>query len=114
MSAWAAPGAKCVCVDASHWNATSDSLIGWAELPVEGEVYEIREVVNWLGDTGLRLVGVNNPLIPCLYGEIAFNVTRFRPLITRTEEEDVAKFRHLLTPSPIGARLVPAGVELDA
>lgn len=98
MSAWAKPGVKCVCVDASNWNATDDRNLSWAELPVEGELYVIREVVNFGGLAGLRLVGINNPLIPCVYGEIAFNVSRFRPLITRSQEDDVALFRKLLVP----------------
>ena len=102
MSAWAKPGVKVVCV------APIESL-------VRDEIYTIAEVLH-RDDTG-RLGVV---LVECLASITwentvgGFRLSRFRPLVTKTQEQDVAKFRHLLTPSPVDAGLVPAGVEIDA
>lgn len=106
MSAWAKPGVKCVCVDASA---------GWTGKPtnlVERVVYTIREVVpanpNWThnGDgPGIHLVEVSS----CR--PEGFRAARFRPLTARTQEDDVRLIKSLLLED---AGLVPAGVELDA
>jgi hypothetical protein len=109
MSAWAKPGVKVVCVDAKFRR-------GDAGL-VPGATYSIVSVFPQRGDAGGRyrdglaviLQGIANPFDP---DDGAFALARFRPLVTKTQEQDVAKFRHLLTPSPIDAGLVPAGVEL--
>lgn len=100
MSAWAAPGVECVCLKKTpwrHWGAGKE----WHG-PAYKELCVVSRVFGVNGFTFLELEG---------YAE-AYEVHRFRPLIGISQAQDVAKFRHLLTPSPIDAGLVPAGVEL--
>jgi hypothetical protein len=81
-----------------------------------GREYEIQSVFNERMNsvrkgyglhTLVTLVGEANPY--SLSG--GWLAERFRPLITRTQEEDVALFKSLLISD---AGLVPAGVEMDA
>lgn len=104
---WAKPGVKVVCIDASP-NRYGDSC----GLVLRG-IYTVKgkSKTDGYGVKGVFLEEVDAPYSFAGYG---FKVSRFRPLVTKTQEQDVAKFRHLLTPSPIDAGLVPAGVELDA
>lgn len=100
MSAWARPGVKCVCVATSH--AALD--LGFAA-PIVGRVYTIREVLDGprfsdgVIDHGVRLVEIVNP--PARFGttttEPAWVVAKFRPIITKTQEQDVAMFMQNLT-----------------
>lgn len=106
VMSWAKPGVKCVCVDA---DSPPRSGIWLGDRLVAGATYTIVAVTSSpLGLVGVTLLEADTPN-PCGYW-----LARFRPLVTKTQEQDVAKFRHLLTPSPIDAGLVPAGVELDA
>ena len=104
MSSWARPGVKCVCINGAGWYL--DSARFDSDVAVN-RVYTIVEVItDSRGQVGISLWG--QPL-----GEF-YNVKEFRPLITQSQEQDVAKFRHLLSPSPVDVGLIPAGVELDA
>ena len=94
---WAVKGAKVVCVDGDFPYCTLKNL------PTEGAVYTVRETcVHPSGAPALRLEEVRND--PAQYIE-AFEegwlkLSRFRPLITRTLEQDVAQFRDLLADNP--------------
>jgi hypothetical protein len=91
-----------------------------ARFPEVGVVYTIREVRTVTigpnaGQPCLFLEGIFNPVIETLGNkEPGMPISAFRPLISKTQEQDVELFRHLLSPSPIDAGLIPAGVELDA
>jgi hypothetical protein len=98
MSAWAKPGVKRVCVDASYIRG---------DMPLRvGGVYEIVRVGRPCGDGRGRyrrpqlvvaLAETANPFSP----DGSFAVERFRPLVTKTQEQDVALFRHLLAPKNV-------------
>ena len=108
MSAWAKPGVKCVCVvqpklcfdvlGAGH--PLSDYGI---KAPVSNQILTIREVTYRRSGVGLLFVEIDNSAVPTAGGEeISFAVEKYRPLITRTQEQDIALFRHLLDRLPIG------------
>lgn len=94
MSSWARAGVKCVCVDATPLYGDDKEIY-----PVEGQTYTVRSVEGG----GVTLQEVRN--IPRLYsdgfGEVLFRISRFRPLVTRTQQQDVAMFSHLLTGAPV-------------
>lgn len=79
---WAKPGVKCVC---------------FRQLPLQfikpgPTVYTIESAFICGGDLHLTFVGVENG------GELA---ECFRPIVTRTQEQDVEMFLSLLNPSPL-------------
>lgn len=93
-------GQKVVCVDDS-----------WARLfrllfatPRRGVVYTVRGKVVWAGDAGLLLVEVVNPpttFCDGTFGEVAFGVCAFRPLVSRPT--DISVFREILDDVSRGA-----------
>jgi len=93
MSAWAKPGVKCVCVHNSGWwygDVAFDSDVG------PGKIYTVVEVVTPpSGKVGISLWG--QPL-----GEY-YNADCFRPLVTKTQDEDIALFRHYLDQAGVDA-----------
>lgn len=95
MSSWAKPGVKCVCVDGSPRDGGR-----YSALPVEGRVYTIASVEYcvWANGEGLGVHLAEVRRRPAdLDGKVyPYHVSRFRPLITRTQSEDVALFRKLL------------------
>lgn len=93
MSSWARVGVKVVCVD-DAW--PENSWYGYEVLPVKGQAYTIRDLVEYEGTLCCLLVEVQNSPQDYNQGmiEAAFAVRRFRPLIT--QEDDVAMFRELL------------------
>ena len=96
IPSWAVPGAKVVCTVDYSKKVTADWR-GIIRVPALHEVLTIREVV-FAPTTGrpcLRFVEIVNP-IAFSYGERGFNLTHFRQLVTRTEEQDVAVFAPLL------------------
>ena len=112
MSSWAAPGVKCVCVEDEGFSVAGKYGMMF---PVKGLEYTVRGVSSFgTYGLGLLLVEVANPIARWQNGvhEAAWNIDCFRPLIT--QEQDLALFRHLLSPSPADVGLIPAGVELDA
>jgi hypothetical protein len=103
MSSWAKPGVKCVCIlPNAKWAAAR----WFADAPIGGSIYTIREVVD--GGTALLLHEIQNRQCIVEYeagpaiGEPCFGIWRFRPLITKTQEQDVALFRHILDGLPVG------------
>jgi len=89
VSAWARPGVKCVCVKNSVRTVNDLGLPPF----VKGQVFTITKVEE-------------SPI----YGTLLYFVERprqwghingFRPLVTRTEQQDVALFHHLLTGKPV-------------
>jgi hypothetical protein len=100
MSAWAKPGVKCVCIKRSIWVPTGGAPKQFDNTcPVYGGVYTIRTAKWSSGGIYLRFVEIVNPIYPYADGpsEKQFRLAgNFRPLITRTQSEDVALFRNLL------------------
>jgi hypothetical protein len=95
MSSWAKPGVKCVCVD-DTWPA--GSWYGVEALPTRRTEYTIRSLVDCAGVPCCRLEEIVNAPLDYQEGvvEAAFALSRFRPLITRTQEQDVSIFTPLL------------------
>lgn len=104
--AWAVPGAKVVCVDDANTNSDDIKEIE------RGRVYVIAEVVLVLGIVCLRLEGVKRVdpadfrrVVSDFPGvspdDLPFRADRFRPLISRTQEQDVAMFTRLLDQNSI-------------
>lgn len=99
IPAWAVRGAKVVCVDAKPLPGYEEYPFLW---PSERVIYTVRSTF-WnerRGHWQLRLAELVNPVLPWLDGnyEPAFGVHRLRPVVPRkTEEQDVAEFRKLLT-----------------
>jgi len=83
MSSWIKPGAKCVCVDT-----------GGYPLLKEGAVYEVLSY----DDGWLRLVGVIDKGRGRAAGWLP---KRFRPLLTKTIEQDVQMFKRIADTAPI-------------
>lgn len=107
VPSWAVKGAKVVCVDAG-WDTESPVLS-------EGAVYEIERVFANNGPASDRyatvpwvviLRGVRNPHAQ-LHHEGAFALDRFRPPVTRTQEQDIAEhfsgFLHGRVPEGVDA-----------
>ena len=93
MSAWAKPGVKCVCISGPHDAIATGTL-------VVGRIYEIAERLDHPEHGVLvRLAAVTGP-----NGETGkYKVSRFRPLITKTIEQDVQMILSLLTPDEVSA-----------
>ena len=100
MTSWARPGVKVVCV--VRGEETSD-----VNYPIVGEVYTIRQVEpHPLGGVGILFEEVSNHVMTFdsgRRGEPLFMASRFRPLVTKTQNQDVALFRHLLTKQGVDA-----------
>lgn len=94
---WAVPGQKVLCIDSFQGTGRMRVLKARA-------VYTISRVISHdprMGDGPygqstilLLLKEVRNPYTQLFAG--GFAIERFRPLITKTQEEDVSVFRHLL------------------
>lgn len=96
IPSWAVVGAKVVCVNSKPNPGTvwtnGDGL-------VEQEIYVIRRVfVNARGAPSLDLEGCERSLLTHLaFGfYVGYGITRFRPLINKTLEEDMEMFVPLL------------------
>lgn len=101
MSSWAKPGVKCVCIRAFNYPSNR------YQLPVKGQVYTVRNVEPGEGVYAhagpfIRLVELTNPPHHSDGVEPSFQASFFRPLITKTQEDDVAMFRHHLAGTPAG------------
>lgn len=101
MSAWARPGVKCVCVDASGGRSGDRLKVG--------AVYTVIEMMSYEDDFGQRGIRVVEATSDHYSG--AYRLSRFRPLIT--QEDDVRLIKSLLISNPVDAGLVPAGVEFS-
>lgn len=73
-------------------------------LPVEGEVYTIREITlpDLDGMVFLKLEEIQNPVVddddPLRQGEALFNAARFRPV--QLDRQDISVFKRLLNTTP--------------
>lgn len=95
IPSWAVKGAKVVCVD-------DTAAVRWAdgEAPVLGAIYTIDRVrVLLSGTVVLDLVELRRHPISIAHhsGQCGYGIRRFRPLVTRTAEQDVSEhFAHHL------------------
>ena len=93
MSAWAKPGVKCVCIHDGWWVAFGPERSG--ALPEVNGTYTIDSVVTGPdGDTYLVLAEFSP--------RDRFWVERFRPLIAKSQDQDVGLFVHHLESAPVG------------
>lgn len=87
MAHWAKPGVKCTCIsDWGRWAGPEGEAP--KAPPIKGRVYTIRETET--RDGLLFLV-----LVECDPEEM-FGVKNFRPVVSRTQEQDLELFQHLL------------------
>lgn len=92
MTSWVRPGAKVVCAEGTFHNSSGD-------LPVVGQVYTISWVGTWewfnATGVGVHLKEVNRT--PDVNGVVnPFGLRRFRPLVTKSQDQDIALFTHHL------------------
>ena len=87
MSTWAKPGVKCVCVKRGTWMIDDGSS---RPGPMFGEICTIHAVET--SGTSIILEGYRT--------NIGYDITRFRPLVTRTQEQDLEQFIPLLSTKP--------------
>lgn len=96
---WVRPGVKVVCVSRTRLHL---SIIKEYDLEdaVVGQVYTIRDTMVRFGQVGILLAEIRNNSVPGDSIEWGFSVERFRPLITRTQEQDLEQFIPLLETKP--------------
>lgn len=82
---WARVGVKCVCIKRGEWVNRAPSCLE-DKRPAYNEVCQVTEIEIRNERVMLRLAG---------YLDLYY-VGRFRPLVTRTQDEDVALFTHHL------------------
>jgi len=102
VSAWARPGVKCVCIEGGTPNSDGMRLAGG--YPVTGGIYTVDGVSRdeLFGKDILHLAEF--PTTAMVRGNLrGWDAARFRPLVTRTQEQDVSLFTHLLDGLPVGA-----------
>ena len=106
MSAWAKPGVKCVCIDGRILPGRILTTPIDLTVPKKGQTYTIRWVGIFTWPDGASGVGVHLEelaRVPAPDGKVyPFGLYRFRPLITKSQEDDVALFRSLLDALPVG------------
>lgn len=115
IPSWAVRGAKVVCVNVGP--ATSISV--YSAMPGKGQIYTIRRVnANFsFWDGSYPAVWLDEVVRDeSLYGpdaDFPFGLWRFRPLVTRSQDQDIEQFRKLLTNLPADLLLDDAERELD-
>jgi hypothetical protein len=93
MAGWAKPGVKCVCVD--HSDIFNPNL---AIVPPMGERHMIKGVLDDYLGRGTTLLIEGYPNVSLRLGhDMGWAIWRFRPLITRTQQQDLAIFTPLLS-----------------
>ncbi len=91
MSSWIKVGAKCVCVDPTY---RGGGRIEDSHKLTKGAVYTISSVhTDWMGNPCVWVEGIE-----CL--SAGFHTDRFRPLVTKTIEEDIAMFKRIADTAP--------------
>lgn len=95
---WVKVGAKCVCVNRGAWPSDGrwlfrllDPLFG--KNPTFGTVYVVTAIYPFEGDPFIMLRGLKH----------WFRADEFRPIITRTEEQDIEMFLPLAVHAKIDA-----------
>lgn len=91
VPSWAKFGAKVACVDANFYGHGS---LRDARKLIVGTVYTISHVIPT--DIGLCAV-----LCEIQTESLGYMLSRFRPLVTRTQEQDVEMFLRLANDTPI-------------
>ncbi len=104
MSAWAKPGVKCLFVGGGLDKASDFPLLQGK--PEHGVVYTIRDTKmgtrgHCKGELVLRLCETSVRPNGEAWEDAWLAVSTFRPLVTRTQEQDVALFTHLLEGKPV-------------
>lgn len=90
MGSWAKPGVKCVCVVQGDIGPKRHDVCTVDEVKADATgVWLVLSEYGWRHTDTLTTVERRRPL---------FRVERFRPLVTKTQEQDVALFWHLLAP----------------
>lgn len=89
MTSWAKPGVKCVCVvRGGQWYGNLTLNEPMERLPAFGEILTITSVAVTPGGVGLRFEEYPDARLAC-------HVDHFRPLVTRTQEQDVELFQRI-------------------
>lgn len=94
---WARLGVRCVCIRAA--SACGRSWRGLA--PVDGQTYIVAGYHAPGRSTGKPQAVFATLDGALLHGGNGIWVERFRPLVTKTMEQDLEQFNHLLNPSPL-------------
>ena len=96
---WAKVGAKCICVDDRSGVYMTPKHIQTGVRVVRGEIYTIREVVcsSVHGGTLIKLEGVPDR---SGFADEGYTIKRFRPLVTKTIEQDVQMFKRIAETAP--------------
>lgn len=108
IPSWAIKGAKVVCIDDKPhgWTVGGAAADGDMDGLTIGVIYTIREfgLTMWFGMPTIRLEEIIRILRGRDKEEAGYAITRFRPLVTRTQEQDIsAYFKPLLSPERIDA-----------
>lgn len=87
LPSWVRKGVKVICIRDFREARTVDDL-GYTSLPTRGDVYTIVTTIHAYGQIGIVLAEFE----PDHY----FDLRGFRPLVTRTLEQDLSIFAPLL------------------
>lgn len=94
VTTWAAPGVKCVCVREGHLGPKLNDVCTIDEVKADASgVWLVLVEYGWRHTDTATTVERRRPW---------FRVDRFRPLITRTQEQDLALFTPILDGLRIG------------
>jgi len=91
MASWAKPGVKCVCTNYDGWHEVGAAQD--CDGPKGGDICEVASTGVDIHGPYIRLKGWDAP-------DDLYVVYAFRPLVTRTEEQDVAMFRDIAADTP--------------
>jgi hypothetical protein len=107
IPSWAVRGAKVVCIDADSPASNGYSAPWRAGERIEnGHTYTL--VHCWVSDWGVPVCDLAEVKRSTEAqrengGKAAYRLYRFRPLVTKTQEQDVGLFRHLLDDKRVDA-----------
>lgn len=98
MSSWAKVGVRCICIRA-------ETIGSWRGLaPVNGQTYVITKFSQSMFTDVPQAHFATLDGLP-IHENCRVKLDRFRPLITRTQDEDVDAFKSLLQDMPLTERL---------
>lgn len=99
MSSWAKPGVKCVCVD----DVPRGGVVRSPHPPV-GVTLTIKGVSPDYFGRGVHLHISGYPNVcPIVGHDVGWRISRFSPLVTRTQSQDLALFTPLLETQGVDA-----------
>jgi len=96
LSSWARVGAKCVCIKKDHW-VDAAGLPSTSRDPSFGEICEVTGTTDSFRLPGATLLYLKG------YGRFHYLVDHFRPVVppkAKTQADDIALIKSLLTPAP--------------